>query len=264
MRIPSNAAPPPARAARGPAVEVAESSAVAHAGGRLAEQPAPQDVVELSPAAEGCTDCDEDDAESGIELSDEASVEVEELERRDAEVRRHEMAHAAAGGQYAGSPVYDFQTGPDGRRYAVGGHVNIDVGEVQGEPEKTIEKMRVVRAAALAPAEPSGQDRRVAAEAAKKEAAAHAELAEQRTDEAAPMEGDAESAPADDPTRGASADGRRDSGRDGGELGDGASGRASPASEARPVVARARGRLAWAAARREHAGPRAGALDLAA
>jgi len=135
---------------------------------------------------------------SKTELSDEEHGEVDELEARDAEVRRHEMAHAAAGGQYAGSPNYEFETGPDGRRYAVGGHVNIDVGEVPGEPEKTIEKMRVVRAAALAPSEPSGQDRRVAAEASKKEAAARAELAEKDGSEDA-MDGGADGV-ARDPT----------------------------------------------------------------
>ena len=146
-----------------------------------AAAPADDDVDESRAAVESSESNENEDA---AELSEEERAEVEQLEARDAEVRRHEMAHAAAGGQYAGSPNYDFETGPDGRRYAVGGHVNIDVGEVPGDPAKTIEKMRVVRAAAMAPAEPSGQDRRVAAEAAKKEAAAHAELAEQKRLEA--------------------------------------------------------------------------------
>src|SRR5690606_18669390 len=50
-------------------------------------------------------------------------LEVLELSQRDREVRSHELAHAAVGGQYAGSPSYSFTRGPDGRRYAVAGEV---------------------------------------------------------------------------------------------------------------------------------------------
>lgn len=91
-------------------------------------------------------------------------VEVRELEARDQEVRNHELAHAAVGGAYAGAPSYEYQTGPNGKKYAVGGEVQIDVSK-EANPQDTIEKMQTVRAAALAPAEPSSQDRKVAAEA---------------------------------------------------------------------------------------------------
>ncbi|GGA88604.1 hypothetical protein GCM10011369_33440 [Neiella marina] len=91
---------------------------------------------------------------------------VDQLEARDREVIAHEQAHAAVGGQYAGSPSYDYQRGPDGQMYAVSGEVSIDISPVPGDPVATIRKMRQVRAAALAPAEPSAQDRRVAQEAA--------------------------------------------------------------------------------------------------
>jgi hypothetical protein len=103
-------------------------------------------------------------------------LEIQELESRDREVRLHEQAHAAVGGPHAGSPSYEYQYGPDGRSYAVGGEVMIDVSEVTGDPQATIEKMQTVRAAALAPANPSGADRAIAAEATKKIAAAQAEL----------------------------------------------------------------------------------------
>lgn len=131
-------------------------------------------------AAEG----EDEGPENSNELSEADKDVVRQLKDRDAEVRRHENAHASVGGQYAGSPQYEYQTGPDGKRYAVGGSVSIDISPVPGEPEKTIEKMRIVRAAALAPAEPSGQDRRVAAEATKTEASARSELAEQKAAEA--------------------------------------------------------------------------------
>ncbi len=104
------------------------------------------------------------------------AAQIEELKARDTEVRVHEQAHASIGGQYAGSPSYEYQRGPDGQNYAVGGEVQIDVAEVEGDPQATIEKMQTVRAAALAPAEPSSADRAIAADATQKLAAAQAEL----------------------------------------------------------------------------------------
>lgn len=113
-------------------------------------------------------------------LQEEADkVVLDQLKARDREVRLHEAAHAAVGGRYAGSPSYQYQRGPDGRNYAVGGEVGISTGAVSGDPQATIEKARVIRAAALAPAEPSSQDRRVAAEAAQLELNARNELRQQ-------------------------------------------------------------------------------------
>jgi hypothetical protein len=121
---------------------------------------------------------------SGEELSKEESAELQKLKARDQEVRTHEQAHVAAGGQYIrGGISYDYQRGPDGRSYAVGGHVDIDISE-ESTPEATINKMRVVKRAALAPAEPSGADRSVAAAAASKEQQARSEIAERQQREA--------------------------------------------------------------------------------
>lgn len=107
---------------------------------------------------------------------------IQELSARDREVRAHEQAHAAVGGQYAGAPTYEFERGPDGVRYAVGGEVSIDTGKA-ATPEETVRKAQVVRRAALAPAEPSPQDRRVAAQASRMENEARAEIAAQRIKE---------------------------------------------------------------------------------
>jgi len=96
-------------------------------------------------------------------LTPEQQQVVQELQKTDAEIRRHEQAHAAAGGPYAGAPSYDYTRGPDGRLYAVGGDVQIDVAPIPGNPDATIQKMQLVRRAALAPASPSPQDQRVAA-----------------------------------------------------------------------------------------------------
>ncbi len=113
---------------------------------------------------------------------------IEELKARDTEVRVHEQAHASVGGQYAGSPSYEYQRGPDGTNYAVGGEVQIDVSEIPGDPQATIDKMKTVRAAALAPAEPSSADRAIAADATQKMAAAQAELSAPADDEAQAQE----------------------------------------------------------------------------
>lgn len=104
--------------------------------------------------------------------------EIEQLKARDQEVRTHEQAHAATGGQYAGSPQYEYTTGPDNKRYITGGEVSIDVSEAKN-PEETLRKMEQVRAAALAPAEPSSQDLKVAAEASQKAVEARTDIAEE-------------------------------------------------------------------------------------
>ncbi|MEO0321415.1 MAG: putative metalloprotease CJM1_0395 family protein [Myxococcota bacterium] len=118
------------------------------------------------------------------ELSDPEQRRVAELKQRDAEVRRHEMAHVVAGGQYTGAPSYQFERGPDGRAYAVAGSVPVDVSPVPGDPQETIKKMRQVKRAALAPAEPSSADRRVAAQADQAAAKARVELRQERVAEA--------------------------------------------------------------------------------
>ncbi len=113
-------------------------------------------------------------------LSEEDLTIVSELSSRDREVRSHEQAHLSVGGIYASAPQFSYERGPDGRNYAVGGEVSIDAGAVAGDPEATIRKLEQVRRAALAPAEPSPQDRRVAAQANQGIIQARADLTEQR------------------------------------------------------------------------------------
>jgi hypothetical protein len=116
------------------------------------------------------------------ELSKEEKKEVTELKKRDAEVKAHEAAHVAAGGQYVkGGASFEYQTGPDGQKYAVGGEVPIDVSPVSGDPSATIRKMQVVKAAALAPAQPSGADIAIAAKASAEAGKAQAELLKENT-----------------------------------------------------------------------------------
>lgn len=108
---------------------------------------------------------------------------IQKLEARDLEVRNHEQAHQSVGGQYAGAASYTYQRGPDGINYAVGGEVPIDISPIPGNPEATIQKAEIVRRAALAPAEPSAQDRAVAAQAIQIKLEAQSELNQPDTEE---------------------------------------------------------------------------------
>ncbi|OGR59977.1 MAG: hypothetical protein A3J80_01415 [Desulfobacula sp. RIFOXYB2_FULL_45_6] len=102
---------------------------------------------------------------------------IKELKTIDTEVRQHEMAHIAAGGKYITSAAnFTYERGPDGQNYAVSGEVGINTSPIPGDPEATIKKMRQVKSAALAPADPSSQDLKVAANAASEAAKALSEL----------------------------------------------------------------------------------------
>lgn len=113
------------------------------------------------------------------ELSEAEQRVVDELRARDAEVRAHEMAHVAAAGGLAGAPSFSYQTGPDGKRYAIGGSVSIDT-SAGSSPEETISRAQRIRAASTAPADPSAQDRAVAARASQMEQHARAQLSMER------------------------------------------------------------------------------------
>lgn len=90
---------------------------------------------------------------------------IAELKQRDREVKDHEQAHKAVGGQYAGAMSLQYERGPDGVNYAVAGEVQINLSRSADNPEADLIKAQQVRQAALAPAEPSAQDRSVAAAA---------------------------------------------------------------------------------------------------
>jgi len=117
------------------------------------------------------------------ELSDEDKRKVDELKKIDRHVHVHEEAHLNAAGGYArGGANYDYVTGPDGKRYANAGHVNLDTSP-EREPEATIRKADIIRRAALAPSDPSPSDRQIAADAVKMGQKAQTELARQRQEQ---------------------------------------------------------------------------------
>lgn len=116
-------------------------------------------------------------ASGNDQLTPEQQRQVDVLKQTDRKVRAHEQAHLSAGaGLVRGGPSFTYAVGPDSRRYAVAGDVSIDTtpGRI---PEETVSKARHIRATALAPADPSAQDRRVAAQASQMEAQALQALA---------------------------------------------------------------------------------------
>lgn len=123
------------------------------------------------------------------DLTSEEKEQVRELKEQDAKVRRHEQAHVMAGGRYIKNRAqFQYELGPDGKLYAVSGEVQIDTSEVQDDPDATIQKAQTVRRAALAPSDPSPQDRRVASEANRMEFEARMELVQQRAEELRPTD----------------------------------------------------------------------------
>lgn len=117
---------------------------------------------------------------------------IRQLSARDREVRNHEAAHVAVGGQYAGAASFTYQRGPNGVNYAIAGEVPIRL-PTAGEPRQVLQAAEQVRRAALAPAEPSAQDRSVAAQASAIAARARTELAalaaeQRRSDQATSAE----------------------------------------------------------------------------
>ncbi len=107
-----------------------------------------------------------EESDTGSEALQKASdPKVRELQAADTHVRAHEAAHmSAGGGVVTGGANFTYERGPDGRMYAVGGEVPIDMSE-GNTPEATIAKAQRIRTAALAPSDPSPQDYKVAATA---------------------------------------------------------------------------------------------------
>jgi hypothetical protein len=173
-----------------------------HDPSRNPEQTAPLDPPQgasdtgIAPSPSRSDGKPDEDAQSqmaafGEEVTDSQEAEqIRDLKKRDSEVKAHEQAHMAAGGGLVrGGAGYTYEKGPDGAMYAVGGEVKIDSSPAR-TPDQTIRKAQQIRRAALAPAQPSGTDRAVAAAASQMEAQARAEKikASASGDEAVPAE----------------------------------------------------------------------------
>lgn len=124
----------------------------------------------------------EEKGANGKPLSDKEKQELQELKSRDLEVKQHEQTHQRVGSPYTSSPSYEYETGPDGKKYAVAGSVNIDSSDAD-TPEKTAEKMRIIIKAAKAPAQPSSKDLSVAADASRRLNEANAKVQKEKQEQ---------------------------------------------------------------------------------
>ncbi|MCI7581779.1 putative metalloprotease CJM1_0395 family protein [Campylobacter sp.] len=113
------------------------------------------------------------------ELSREEQRIVSELQAADTNVRAHEAAHMAAGGGLTSPASYTYEQGPDNKMYAVAGEVGISTSE-GNTPQESLNKAQTIRRAALAPADPSPQDLKVAAQAASMEMSARAQIMQEK------------------------------------------------------------------------------------
>jgi hypothetical protein len=110
---------------------------------------------------------------------------IQKLAQRDRQVRAHEAAHLGAAGRFARSGAnFTFQRGPNGVSYAIGGEVSLDT-STPSDPQVALSKAEIIRRAALAPIDPSSQDRIVAGQATQMAVQARAAITSERTEEAA-------------------------------------------------------------------------------
>ncbi|MDY4859965.1 MAG: putative metalloprotease CJM1_0395 family protein, partial [Campylobacter sp.] len=124
-----------------------------------------------------------DDKNAGQKNIGELSLEeqriVSELQAADTNVRAHEAAHMAAGGGLTSPASYTYEQGPDNKMYAVAGEVGISTSQGNTSQE-SLNKAQTIRRAALAPADPSPQDLKVAAQAASMEMSARAQIMQEK------------------------------------------------------------------------------------
>ena len=113
------------------------------------------------------------------ELSREEQRIVAELQAADTNVRAHEAAHMAAGGGLTSPASYTYERGPDNKMYAVAGEVGISTSQ-GNTPQESLNKAQTIRRAALAPADPSPQDLKVAAQAASMEMSARVQIMQEK------------------------------------------------------------------------------------
>jgi len=88
---------------------------------------------------------------------------LQKFKNKDAEIRTHEQAHASIG--HTTSPIsYNYQEGPDGKMYAVGGSVRLDT-SIPDDPNAAMLKLDMLQKAASASINPSSADNAISSQA---------------------------------------------------------------------------------------------------
>lgn len=83
---------------------------------------------------------------------------LDKFEASDANIRSHEQSHASS--IHASTPQYNYQQGPDGKLYAVGGNVRMDT-SIPKDPAQAAAKMDNLSQAAGAPHDLSAADAQI-------------------------------------------------------------------------------------------------------
>lgn len=93
--------------------------------------------------------------EKNYDESDYSRV-VEKFKSKDKEIRNHEQIHANLG--KSSSPInYNYQMGPDGKLYAMGGYVKLDV-SMPTDPKAAMAKIEQIKKASSSPNDLSTAD----------------------------------------------------------------------------------------------------------
>ena len=138
-------------------------------------------LVKSSESQQASSTAENKNTDAAAALTPEEERAVAQLKATDRKVHQHEQAHLAVGADLVmGAASYTYQTGPDKHRYAIGGEVSIDTSAARNA-EATIIKARHIQATALAPADPSPQDQRVASKGRQMEMDALRRLAEEKS-----------------------------------------------------------------------------------
>lgn len=166
------------------AARALEEARAVQAQDQAAQQEADDDDDDEHPIEDDDGDHDHethvDASDNHEQFTEEERAHIAELQATDQRVRAHEQAHAAAG---AYNVRYDYETGPDGKQYAVGGTAQIDMTISSTDPDGRIREAQKMRNAALAPADPSGEDMAVAAKATRIEMEAQAQKVQELMEE---------------------------------------------------------------------------------
>ena len=81
---------------------------------------------------------------------------LNKFKHSDANIQSHEQTHASIGRTTA--PIsYTYQEGPDGKMYAIGGHVKLDT-SIPDDPKAALFKLDQIKRASLGPSDVSGAD----------------------------------------------------------------------------------------------------------
>ncbi len=145
------------------------------------------DTVELSPAAikkqedeeKALRSISDNNTEKNVndrQLTEEEKREIEKIRKNGRNVRRRELVYRAIVGNHVrGAVSFQYDTGPDGIKYAIDGHTSIDTRPVINNPEASIRKAQAIKRTKI--------DRSVAVEVDKMEREARQKLREQQRQE---------------------------------------------------------------------------------